>query len=349
MRTDLFDYHLPPELIAQTPLPRGELRLLVLRRADGQIEHRQFPDLLTYLRAGDTLVINDTRVIARRLRGLRASGKEAEVLLLRPVGARQWAALVKPGRSLRAGTNLALLGPDENAFNGVPPQETAQVVGETDEGGRLLEFTDAHARDRVGLWGSSPLPPYIHTQLSGDAEERYQTVYAQHNGSAAAPTAGLHFTETMLTQAQALGVQIARVTLHVGVDTFRPVKTDDTADHQMHGEWVSVSEEAAQIINATQGRVIAVGTTSVRALETAAQAATTTRIVAFTGETRLFITPGYSFRAVDALITNFHLPRSTLLMLISALATREHILAAYTARVNVQYRFYSFGDAMLII
>ncbi len=207
MRTDLFDYFLPPELIAQTPLPRGELRLLVLHRANGHIEHRRFPDLLAYLNAGDTLVVNDTRVIARRLRGLRPSGHEAEVLLLRPVGERQWAALVKPGRSLREGVNLTLVGPEVDETQSGVAQETARIVGETEEGGRLLEFADAAARDRVGLWGSSPLPPYIHTPLPTAAEERYQTVYARHNGSAAAPTAGLHFTDAMLNQAQAQGIQ----------------------------------------------------------------------------------------------------------------------------------------------
>ena len=355
MRTDLFDYFLPPELIAQTPLPRGESRLLVLHRANGQIEHRRFSDLLAYLNTGDTLVVNDTRVIARRLRGLRPSGHEAEVLLLRPVGERQWAALVKPGRSLREGVNLTLIGPklDLSQSGSVQEdvQETAQIVGETEEGGRLLEFADAAARDRVGLWGSSPLPPYIHMPLPTAAEERYQTVYARHNGSAAAPTAGLHFTDAMLDQAQAQGISLARVTLHVGVDTFRPVKTEDTDTHQMHGEWVTVSEEAAQAINATQGRIIAVGTTSVRALESAAQNTgdNSARVASYTGETRLFITPGYNFRAVDGLITNFHLPRSTLLMLISALAGRENIMAAYAEAVREQYRFYSFGDAMLII
>ena len=360
MRTELFDYDLPLDLIAQTPLPRGESRLLVLHRADGQIEHRQFPELLSYLQAGDTLVVNDTRVIARRLRALRPSGLEAEVLLLRPIGQQQWAALVKPGRSLHVGAKIILLGPSDDtsqrsAQNSPQPEtalrETAQIVGETEEGGRLLEFADTAARDRVGLWGSSPLPPYIHTPLPAAEEERYQTVYARHDGSAAAPTAGLHFTENMLAQAQAQGVAIARVTLHVGVDTFRPVKTEDTNTHEMHGEWVSISEEAASIINATQGRIIAVGTTSVRALESAAKHATNTsmRVAPFTGETRLFITPGYNFRAVDALITNFHLPRSTLLMLISALAGRDAVLTAYAEAVREHYRFYSFGDAMLII
>ena len=355
MRTDLFDYFLPPELIAQTPLPRGESRLLVLHRANGQIEHRRFSDLLAYLNVGDTLVVNDTRVIARRLRGLRSSGHEAEVLLLRPVGERQWAALVKPGRSLRQGATLKLFETNADNTQDEKTQETVQeaarIVGETEEGGRLLEFADAVARDRVGLWGSSPLPPYIHTPLPTSAEERYQTVYARHNGSAAAPTAGLHFTDAMLTQAQAQGINIARVTLHVGVDTFRPVKTEDTDTHQMHGEWGTISEEAAQVINETRGRIIAVGTTSVRALESAAQNTSdnSARVSPYTGETRLFITPGYNFRAVDGLITNFHLPRSTLLMLISALADRENIMAAYAEAVREQYRFYSFGDAMLIV
>jgi S-adenosylmethionine:tRNA ribosyltransferase-isomerase len=348
MRTDLFDYTLPPELIAQTPLARGESRLLVLHRADGRIEHRRFPDLLEYLDAGDTLVLNDTRVIARRLVGELPTGKQAEILLLHPTGERQWTALVRPGRALRVGRSVALLGP-ETANERI----TVQVVELMPDGARVLEFDSARERDAVASWGVSPLPPYIQTALPPEQEERYQTVYSRHDGSAAAPTAGLHFTSQLLEQAQAKGVAIAHITLHVGVDTFRPVRVEDTAEHEMHGEWLSVSPEAAEIINRTPGRIVAVGTTSVRALESAANAADNSsqpeRVVPFTDSTRLFITPGYRFHGVDALVTNFHLPRSTLLMLISALAGREYVMNAYAEAVRERYRFYSFGDAMLII
>ena len=290
MRTDLFDYYLPPELIAQTPVPRGHSRLLVLHKADGRIEHRRFPDLLDYLQSGDTLVLNDTRVIARRVRGLLPTGGEAEIFLLRPVGERQWAALVRPGRALRLGKTVTLLGPGS-----VRAGIDAVVADVTPDGSRLLEFQTAAQRDDVTTWGAAPLPPYIQTALPSDQEERYQTVYARHDGSAAAPTAGLHFTPELLAQAQAQGAVIANVTLHVGVDTFRPVRVEDTDAHEMHGEWISLSPQAAGIINATSGRVFAVGTTSVRVLESAARAqsdeANTSngmRVQPYTGETRLF-------------------------------------------------------------
>ncbi len=362
MRTDLFDYTLPPELIAQTPMPRGQSRLLVLHKSDGRIEHRRFSDLLEYLDAGDTLVLNDTRVIARRIAGVLPTGGAAEIFLLRPQDDRRWAALVRPGRSLKPGRQVVLQGPD-SALSAI-----AQVVETTADGGRILEFETQAVRDRVGSWGASPLPPYIHAALPADQEERYQTVYARHDGSAAAPTAGLHFTPELLQQAQTKGVSLASITLHVGIDTFRPVRVLDTSKHEMHGEAIVISPEAAQTINSTPGRVIAAGTTSARALESAAQNVgmptppnreanahqantphTSARIAPYAGDTRLFITPGYKFRALDGLITNFHLPRSTLLMLISALAGRENILRAYKEAVQQQYRFYSFGDAMLII
>ena len=364
MRIELFDYTLPPELIAQTPSPRGESRLLVLNRADGSISHRHFPDLLDYLHSGDTLVLNDTRVIARRLTGILANGNQAEVFLLRPDGSRRWIALVRPGRSLRPGKTVELCGETEEDGS-----LTATVADVLPDGSRILEFETEAARDRITLWGEAPLPPYILTQLPREQESRYQTVYATHDGSAAAPTAGLHFTPELLERLQQAGIAIAYVTLHVGIDTFRPVKVDDTDSHEMHGEWLSVSQTAADIINNTTGRIVAVGTTSVRALESASQsgqpilseletsesaasqlsAQPEYRVTPFEGETRLFITPGYRFRAVDALITNFHLPRSTLLMLISALATREQILNAYEEAIQRRYRFYSFGDAMLIL
>ena len=357
MRTELFDYTLPPELIAQTPLPRGQSRLLVLHKADGRIEHRQFSDLLEYISAGDTLVLNDTRVIARRIQGVLPTGGAAEIFLLRPHGERQWEALVRPGRALKPGKQVTLQGPTAEQ------QAVAYVVATTPDGGRVMEFDSSEARDLAAQWGVSPLPPYIHTALPSEQEERYQTVYARHDGSAAAPTAGLHFTPDLLQQAQARGVTLASLTLHVGIDTFRPVRVEDTAQHEMHGETISLSPEAADIINRTSGRVIAVGTTSARALEATAQSivssvtveggeqagADAERVAPYTGDTRLFITPGYKFRAMDGLITNFHLPRSTLLMLISALAGRENILRAYEEAVAQRYRFYSFGDAMLII
>jgi S-adenosylmethionine:tRNA ribosyltransferase-isomerase len=346
MRADLFDYDLPEELIAQTPVPRGESRLLVLHRSDGRIEHRRFPDLLDYLRSGDTLVLNDTRVTARRLQGVREGGAPAEILLLRPMGARRWEALVRPGKSLRPGKSVTLLGPEHQT---VP----AQIVATTPEGGRILEFESGAVRDLLEHWGVTPLPPYIHTPLPHEQEERYQTVYAQQGGSAAAPTAGLHFTPELLAQAEAMGVRRATLTLHVGVGTFRPVRAENLEEHEMHSETMFLSEETAQMIQTTPGRVIAVGTTSVRSLETAATLArkqqAATRVVPYAGETDLYIMPGYTFGAVDALITNFHLPRSTLLLLVSALAGYEPVMNAYREAVREKYRFFSFGDAMLIV
>jgi S-adenosylmethionine:tRNA ribosyltransferase-isomerase len=338
MRTDEFDYTLPEELIAQTPLPRGESRLLVLHRADGRIEHRAFGDLLAYLRPGDTLVVNDTRVTARRVMALRPSGQPAELLLVRPCGVLEWEALVRPGRRLRPGSRLSVPVGDGEAVEVI-------VVETTPEGGRILRFSNSFDAERVLHQGSTPLPPYIHAALPD--EERYQTVYAGPGGSAAAPTAGLHFTQEMLDAIAQAGVEIARITLHIGVDTFRPVRSGTIEEHKMHGEWFSISPESAVQINATAGRVVAVGTTVVRALETAAN--DKGYVQAMHSETRLFITPGFHFRIVQALLTNFHLPRSTLLMLVSAFAGREKVLAAYRAAIAERYRFYSFGDAMLII
>lgn len=338
MRTGEFDYPLPEELIAQTPLPRGESRLLVLHRADGRIEHRRFADLPDYLRAGDTLVLNDSRVTARRLTAQRESGQPAEVLLLRPRGDTEWEALVRPGRRLRTGVSLRFTLSDGQEI-------PATVAEQTPEGGRVLRFTDRATRDRLAREGGAPLPPYIRAPL--EDEERYQTIYAGPGGSAAAPTAGLHFTPETLARAEALGVSLARVTLHVGIDTFRPVRTATIETHRMHGEWFTLTPQDAARINATTGRVIAVGTTSVRALESAAIGPGC--VAPTTAETRLFITPGFRFQVVQALLTNFHLPRSTLLMLVSAFAGREAVLAAYRAAIDHRYRFYSFGDAMLIL
>ena len=345
MRTDLFDYDLPPERIAQTPLPRGESRLLVLHRADGRIEHRRFPDLLDYLRPGDTLALNDTRVSARRLRAERENGLPAEVLLLRPVGERQWETLVRPGKGLKPGRGLTLIGPDGR-------REPASVLAATEAGGRVIELGSGQARNALAQWGETPLPPYIHTPLPADEEERYQTVYAAEGGSVAAPTAGLHFTPELLAQAQEQGVALAFLTLHVGIGTFRPVKAEDTDDHIMHEETVVLSEPCAETLNATTGRVIAIGTTSVRSLESAATklpSGDPRRVAPFVGATNLFIQPGYTFRAIDAMLTNFHLPQSTLLMLVSAFAGYDAVKNAYAVAVQEQYRFFSFGDAMLII
>ena len=347
MRTEQFDYELPQELIAQTPSTRGESRLLVLHRSTGTIEHRKFGDLPEYLTPSDVLVLNDTRVSARRLRALRENGLEAEVLLLRPGGERSWHALVKPGRAFRPGHTVTLLGEDGRTAR-------ALITGVTEEGGRVLELPSAAERDDLDRWGTVPLPPYIHVPLPSEQEERYQTVYATHAGSAAAPTAGLHFTPEMLSRLETSGIRTARVTLHVGVGTFRPVRTETLQEHQMHAETAHLSPEAAACVNSTRGRIVAVGTTSVRTLETAAAdglrvQSCQSRVQAFMGETRLFITPGYRFRAVDALITNFHLPRSTLLMLVSAFAGIEATRDAYRAAIDRKYRFFSFGDAMLII
>lgn len=350
MNTELFDYVLPPELIAQAPGPRGTARMLVLHSSTGKIEHRQVADLPEFLAPGDLIVLNDTRVSARRLSARRDHGGAAEVLLLRRVSARRWEALVRPGKALTPGKSLHLMADDAS------PPLTVQVVGVTPDGGRILEFPEDVAEDALSQWGVAPLPPYIKSQLPRNEEARYQTVYAVANGSAAAPTAGLHLTEEMLSQIARRGVLRADLTLHVGIDTFRPVRTDQIEDHTMHGEIVRLDADNAERINGAPGRVLAIGTTSARALEAAGGAAREAemepgvpKVLPFCGETRLFITPGYRFRVVDSLFTNFHLPKSTLLMLISALAGRESILRAYQEAIRNRYRFYSFGDAMLIL
>jgi len=349
MLTQLFEYELPEELIAQTPLPRGTSRLLVLHRSTGRIEHRLFADLPEYLTASDTLVVNDTRVSARRLAALRDNGKAAEVLLLAPVGEKSWHVLVKPGRSLRPGRTLVLLDSQHGTT------VNATVTESTPEGGRIIELADTETRELVADWGETPLPPYIHTALKRHEEDRYQTVYAKYAGSAAAPTAGLHFTPELLDRISNIGVARTAVTLHVGVGTFRPVKAFTILEHEMHHERFSVTENAAQEINATRGRIVAVGTTTVRALESSADPSCNSnvtggqRCAAYSGSSQLFISPGFRFRCVDALITNFHQPRSTLLMMISALASREQVMQAYREAIEERYRFFSFGDAMLIL
>ena len=344
MKTSDFAYDLPDELIAQTPVePRDSSRLLVMHRASQTIEHRAFRSLPEYLRRGDLLVANDSRVVPARLYGRRrGSGGKVEALLLVPRGEGIWEALVRPGRRLWEGA-VVEFGAGENVV-------TAEVVGRTEGGGRLLRFApDANGQlDRIGV---VPLPPYIHAPLADP--ERYQTVYARERGSVAAPTAGLHFTPRLMVRLAEVGVGFAFATLHIGLDTFRPVQAENLEQHAMHSEYCTLSEAAAEAINATRaagGRIVAVGTTAVRTLESAARQAAPGQVVApFSGWTNLFIYPGYSYRAVDCLVTNFHLPRSTLLMLVSAFAGRDFVLRAYREAVAERYRFYSFGDAMLIL
>lgn len=337
-----FDYELPEHFIAQTPLePRDASRLLVLDRRTGGVQHHLFRDLGRFLRAGDVLVFNDTRVIPARLLARKAiTGGQVELLLLERRAPLMWEVLVG-GKNIHLGAVLNVEG-DANL--------QAVVLEELHGPRRIVQFSQpiSPLLEKVG---HVPLPPYIRTPLA-DAN-RYQTVYAHHPGSAAAPTAGLHFTPDLIDQLGAQGVQHTFVTLHVGLDTFQPVTEARVEDHKLHGEWCDLSSSAAGVINAAKRegrRVIAVGTTSVRTLETAARHAPPGESVApFTGMTDLFILPGFTFRVVDALLTNFHLPRSTLLMLVSAFAGRERILAAYEAAKNEGYRFYSFGDAMLIV
>ncbi len=337
-----FDYDLPESFIAQTPLePRDASRLMVLNRADGSVTHAHFCDLGQFLRPGDLLVFNDTRVIPARLFAHKAgTGGRVEVLLLKRRAPLTWEVIVG-GKGLSVGTVLEV-----EAMPGLQ----AVVIQAYDGAQRLLQFSGP-VTPLLSRIGSVPLPPYIHEPLAD--RSRYQTVYAQTDGSAAAPTAGLHFTPGLLAQLKADGVILGYVTLHIGLDTFSPVTVERVEEHPMHGEWCQVTEETAGLINAAkreQRRVIAVGTTSVRTLESAQQGARNGQWVApFEGATDLYLLPGYRFRVVDALITNFHLPRSTLLMLVSAFASRERILAAYEAARRAGYRFYSFGDAMLIL
>jgi S-adenosylmethionine:tRNA ribosyltransferase-isomerase len=359
VKTSDFDYELPPELIAQTPIePRHASRLMVLHRATGVIEHRRFSDIGHYLRPGDLLVANDSRVIPARLQGHKVpTGGKVEILLLRRHDATTWEVLVG-GRRVRVGTRLELEGPQP-----APPR--AEVIEVLDGPRRLLRFEQPiePLLDEIGV---VPLPPYIHEPLT-DAQ-RYQTIYARIEGSVAAPTAGLHFTPELMEALQEQGVRFAFVTLHISLDTFRPVREEEIERHPMHSEWCRLPPQTAEAVQQTKaagGRVIAVGTTAVRVLETAARnrnaetrrrgdAGTSPRLplpaspLLFSGWTDLFITPGFQFRVVDALITNFHLPRSTLLMLVSAFAGKEFIDQAYQEAIHQKYRFYSFGDAMFI-
>ena len=334
-----FDYNLPEELIAQTPCQqRDHSRLMVLNRKDKSISHKHFYDLKQYLKKGDTLVFNDTKVIPARLIGHRAkTGGKVEVFLLRRTEGNRWETLVKPGKKAQIGNIIEF-----------SDELSCEVVDHTDFGGRIVEFKfDDIFEEILDRLGETPLPPYIHEKLAD--KNRYQTVYARENGSAAATTAGLHFTKELLEEIKAMGVNLAFVTLHVGLGTFRPVNVDNIEDHVMHKEFYHIEKEAADIINNTKkngGRVIAVGTTSIRTLESAAKEDGTIEPIA--DETGIFIYPGYKFKIVDAIVTNFHLPKSTLIMLISAFAGREYVLSAYEEAVREKYRFFSFGDAMFI-
>ncbi len=337
-----FHYELPQELIAQHPSPqRDASRLLYLDGNSGAMRHLRFSDLPGLLRPGDCLVLNNTRVIPARLLGLRAdTGAAVEVLLLRRIAGDDWETIVRPGKKMRPG-NAAVFA---DGLLG------CTVLEVKDDGNRVVRFRyDGIWEEVLDRAGQIPLPPYIREKLGAEDQERYQTVYAKESGSAAAPTAGLHFTETMIKDLAAAGIRIAEVTLHVGLGTFRPVRTDRIEDHRMHSEWYRVGAEAADTVNGTLlggGRIIAAGTTSCRVLESVM--ARYGRIRACSGETDIFIYPGYRFRILDAMITNFHLPESTLIMLVSAFAGRENILRAYEEAIARRYRFFSFGDAMFI-
>jgi len=341
LRVDDFDFFLPPELIAQTPLARrDDSRLLVLPKNNGLVEHKKFYQIVDYLIPGDTLVLNNTKVIPARLFGKRAdTNGKIEVLLLKRIVGNTWETLVKPGR--RAKLNSLLVFGDGRLLG--------RVKGETDFGGRIIDFEYEgdwhHLLDELG---QMPLPPYITAKL--EEKDRYQTVYAQYEGSAAAPTAGLHFTPELIEKIKRKGVNLVYITLHVGLGTFRPIQVENVEEHRMHEEFYQITPEAAGLINQAiknKTRIIAVGTTSVRTLESAVNEHNL--IEPGQGWTNIFIYPGYQFKVVDGLITNFHLPKSTLIMLVCALAGKERVMAAYKEAIRLRYRFYSFGDAMLII
>ena len=340
MKTSDFYYDLPEELIAQTPLEqRDHSRLMVLDRKTGEVTHRQFFNVLEYLQPGDCLVMNDSRVLPARLLGHRPTGGAVEVLLLRDLGNKRWECLCKPGRKMQVGHEVVF-------GNG---ELTATVVQVQDTGNRVVEFHyEGIFLEVLERLGKMPLPPYIKAELQD--QERYQTVYSREVGSAAAPTAGLHWTKELLEQARQMGVKTAFVTLHVGLGTFRPVKAENILEHHMHSELCMMGEETAAILNETKangGRIICVGTTSCRTLESLVNEDGS--FEAKSKWTEIFIYPGYQFKAMQGLITNFHLPESTLVMLVSAFAGREHVLNAYRQAVEEKYRFFSFGDAMLII
>lgn len=341
MKLDWFDFHLPTELIAQTPLEqREESRLMVLDKKTGEMEHRTFKDVLDYLSPGDCLVLNDTRVLPARLYGIKEdTHAKVEVLLLKEEKADQWEALVKPGKKVKSGTILIF---GDGLLR-------AECIGSTDFGGRIFKFTyDGIFYEILDRLGEMPLPPYITEQL--DDKERYQTVFSKNEGSAAAPTAGLHFTEELLEKIKEKGVHLTFITLHVGLGTFRPVQVEDIYEHQMHAEFYQMTEGTALLLNKVKaecGRIISVGTTSTRTLETIAQKHDG-KFEPESGWTDIFIYPGFTFKGSDGMITNFHLPKSTLIMLVSALAGRDFVLKAYEEAVKERYRFFSFGDAMFI-
>ncbi len=339
MKTSDFNFDLPQELIAQTPIEKRDTsRLLVLNKKTGEVEHKHFYDLPAYLKPGDCLVLNNSRVLPARLIGRRSGGGACEVLLLIDRGENVWECLVRPGKKLRAGARITF-GDGEL---------TAEVVGEVEGGNRLVRFDyEGIFLETLEHLGKMPLPPYIKEEL--EDSERYQTVYSKVVGSAAAPTAGLHFTEELLKKVQNMGVKVCYVTLHVGLGTFRPVKAENLDEHEMHSEYCVISQETAEIINQTKrdgGRVICVGTTSCRTIESWAN--DDGSMEAKAGWTNIFIYPGYQFKVLDCLVTNFHLPESTLIMLVSALAGRDNVMNAYQQAVQERYRFFSFGDAMLI-
>lgn len=341
MDIEKFDYHLPEDLIAQTPLKnRDQSRLLVLGKNNGDIEHHHFKDIIDYLNPGDTLVLNDTRVMPARLFGIKEeTGAKVEMLMLTQIEGNDWEVLLKPAKRIKIGDKLSF---GEGKI-------IAECIETLNQGGRIMRLHfDGILQERLDELGEMPLPPYIKERL--DDPNRYQTVYAKAAGSAAAPTAGLHFTDALLTDIKAKGVNIAFITLHVGLGTFRPVSVENIDDHEMHSEYYQMTQETADLLNNTQsqgGRIISVGTTSTRTLETIRQS--NDCFLAASGWTDIFIYPGFEFKGVDGLITNFHLPKSTLVMLVSAFSTRENILNAYNTAVNERYRFFSFGDAMLII
>ena len=341
LKTSDFYFDLPQELIAQDPLAdRSASRLLVLHRETGAVEHHTFKEITQFLRPGDCLVLNNTKVLPARLLGTKEdTGAAIEVLLLKRKEADVWETLVKPGKKMKPGARLTF---GDGSLR-------AEVLDVVEEGNRLIRFFyEGIFEEVLDRLGEMPLPPYITHKL--EDKNRYQTVYAKYEGSAAAPTAGLHFTEALLQEIKKMGVETAFVTLHVGLGTFRPVKVEDLSEHHMHSEYYEVTEETAETINHTKekgGRVICVGTTSCRTIESAA--GEDGRVIAGCGNTEIFIYPGYRFKVLDCLITNFHLPESTLVMLVSALAGREQVLAAYQEAIQERYRFFSFGDAMLII
>ncbi|GAB2672722.1 tRNA preQ1(34) S-adenosylmethionine ribosyltransferase-isomerase QueA [Paenibacillus thermoaerophilus] len=354
MDVQWFDFELPEELIAQTPLPdRTGSRLLALDKRTGAITHTQFRQLGQFLRPGDALILNDTRVIPARLFGVKPdTGAQVELLLLKSLGDDRWQTLAKPAKRLKKGSAVHFVGEEESPGG---PLLTAVVEEEGEMGERIVRFSyEGVFLELLDRLGQMPLPPYIRERL--DERDRYQTVYAREAGSAAAPTAGLHFTESFLAELQEAGVSIGFVTLHVGLGTFRPVSADRVEDHKMHAEYYVLPQETADLINRTKaagGRIVAVGTTSARTLESAALASESAgapagQMVSSSGWTDIFIYPGYTFRMVDALLTNFHLPKSTLVMLVSALAGRDAVMEAYRQAVERRYRFFSFGDAMFI-